>query len=90
MVLRIEQGIRCGICYTGYRQAKADVPKDVEEKCDNFCYEVKRHLPIDKNQKVIGIMKDESRREIRKNFLCYIQGCILTRKKTIKKKKKAK
>ena len=36
-----------------------DIANDVEKKYDTSNYTVKRPLPIGKNKKVIGMMKDE-------------------------------
>ena len=36
-----------------------DIANDVEKRFDNSNYEVNRPLPMGKNKKVIGLMKDE-------------------------------
>ena len=36
-----------------------DIANDVEKRCDTSNYEVDRLLPMGKNIKVIGLMKDE-------------------------------
>ena len=46
-----------------------DISDDVECKFDASNYEVKRPLPIGKNKKVIGLMKDELGREIITEFI---------------------
>ena len=46
-----------------------DIANDVECKLDTSNYEVKRPLPIGKNKKVIGLMKDELGGEIITEFI---------------------
>ena len=46
-----------------------DIPDDAECKFDTSNYEVKRPLPIGKNKKVIGLMKDELAGEIITEFI---------------------
>ena len=46
-----------------------DIANDVECKFDTSNYEVKRSLPIGKNKKVIGLMKDELGVEIITEFI---------------------
>ena len=46
-----------------------DISDDVECKFDTSNYEVKRPLPIGKNKKVIGLMKDELGGEIITEFI---------------------
>ena len=46
-----------------------DISDDVECKFDTSNYEVKRPLPIGKNKKVIGLMKDELEGEIITEFI---------------------
>ena len=46
-----------------------DISNDVECKFDTSNYEVKRSLPIGKNEKVIGLMKDELGGEIITEFI---------------------
>ena len=46
-----------------------DISNDVECKFDTSNYEVKRSLPIGKNEKVIGLMKDELGGESLQNLL---------------------
>ena len=46
-----------------------DISSDVECKFDTSNYEVKRPLPIAKNEKVIGLMKDELGGEIITEFI---------------------
>ena len=46
-----------------------DISDDVDNRFDTSNYEVKRPLPIGKNKKVIGLMKDELGGEIIKRFI---------------------
>ena len=46
-----------------------DISDDVDNRFDTSNYEVKRPLPIGKNKKVIGLMKDELRGEIITEFI---------------------
>ena len=46
-----------------------DIAKDVETRFDTSGYELNRPLPIGKNKKVIGLMKDESGGKIMKEFI---------------------
>ena len=46
-----------------------DISNDVDNKFDTSNYEVKRPLPIGKNKKVIGLMKDELGGEIIMEFI---------------------
>ena len=46
-----------------------DISDDVDIRFDTSNYEVKRRLPIGKNKKVIGLMKDELGREIITDFI---------------------
>ena len=46
-----------------------DISDDVDKRFDTSNYEVKRPLPIGKNKKVIGLMKDELRGEIITEFI---------------------
>ena len=52
-----------------------DITSDVENKFDTSNYEVNRPLPMGKNKKVIGLMKDELRGKI-------ITECVTLRPKT--------
>ena len=45
-----------------------DISDDVDNRFDTSNYEVKRPLPIGKNKKIIGLMKDELRGEIITEF----------------------
>ena len=45
-----------------------DIANDVDKRFDTSNYEVDRPLPIGKNKKVIGLMKDELREKIMKEF----------------------
>ena len=45
------------------------ISDDVDNRFDTSNYEVKRTLPIGKNKKVIGLMKDELGREIITEFI---------------------
>ena len=46
-----------------------DISEDVDNRFDTSNYEVKRPLPIGKNKKVIGLMKDELGGEIITEFI---------------------
>ena len=46
-----------------------DIFDDVDNRFDNSNYEVKRSLPVRKNKKVIGLMKDELGGEIIMEFI---------------------
>ena len=46
-----------------------DISDDVDNRFDTSNYEVKRPLPIGKNKKVIGLMKDELGEEIITEFI---------------------
>ena len=46
-----------------------DVPNDVEKNYDTSNYTVERALPIGKNKKVIGLMKDELEGKIMEKFV---------------------
>ena len=46
-----------------------DISDDVDNRSDTSNYEVKRPLPMGKNKKVIGLMKDELGGEIIQNLL---------------------
>ena len=46
-----------------------DIADDAEKKYDTSNYTVERPLPMDKNKKVIGMMKDELGRKIMKEFI---------------------
>ena len=46
-----------------------DISEDVDNRFDTSNYEVKRPLPIGKNKKVIGLMKDELGGEIITDFI---------------------
>ena len=46
-----------------------DIANDVECKFDTSNYEVNRPLPIGKNKKVIGLMKDELGERLLRNLL---------------------
>ena len=45
-----------------------DIVDHVEKRFDTSRYEVNRSLPIGKNEKVIGLMKDELEKKITKNI----------------------
>ena len=47
-----------------------DIAEDVETRFDTSGYEPDRPLPIGKNKKVIGLMKDELGGKIMKEFIC--------------------
>ena len=46
-----------------------DIADDVEKRFDTSNYEINRQLPIGKNKKVIGLMKDELGRKIMTEFV---------------------
>ena len=46
-----------------------DIANDVEKRFDTLNYEVNRPLPIGKNKKVIGLMKDELNNKIITEFI---------------------
>ena len=46
-----------------------DIADDVEKRFDTSNYEINRPLPIGKNKKVIGLMKDESGGKIMTEFV---------------------
>ena len=48
---------------------QTDVAKDVETRFDTSKYKLDRTLPKEKNEKVIGLMKDELVRKIMKDFV---------------------
>ena len=55
-----------------------DIANDVEEKYDTSNYNCKRPLPIGKNKKVIGLMKDELGGKIMKEFIGLKPKCHAT------------
>ena len=46
-----------------------DIAEDVEKRFDNFNFEIDKPLPIGKNKKVIGLMKDKLGGQIIKKFV---------------------
>ena len=46
-----------------------DIAEDIEKRFDTSIYEVGRPLPMGKNRKVIGLMKNELGRQIMKKFV---------------------
>ena len=46
-----------------------DIPEDVEKRFDTSPFEIDRSLPIGKNKKLIGLMKDELGGQIMKKFV---------------------
>ena len=52
-----------------------DIADEVEKKYDTSNYTVKRPLPMGKNKKVIGIMKDELGGKIMKEFIGLTPKC---------------
>ena len=67
-----------------------DIFDDVDNRFDTSNYEVKRPLPIEKNKKVIGLMKDELGGEIITEFIALRPKtyCYLTDNDKIDKKAK--
>ena len=55
-----------------------DITNDVEEKYDTSNYNCKRPLPIGKNKKVIGLMKDKLDGKIMKEFIGLKPKCYAT------------
>ena len=54
-----------------------DIANDVEKNYDTSNYTVERPLPINKNKKVIGLMKDELGGKIMDEFFGLIPKCYL-------------
>ena len=54
-----------------------DIAEDVEKRFDTSNIEIDRPLPIRKNKKVIGLMKDESGGQIMKKFKDYVQKPVV-------------
>ena len=54
-----------------------DIAEDVEKRFDTSNFEIDRPLPIRKNKKVIGLMKDESGGQIMEKFMDYVQKPII-------------
>ena len=52
-----------------------DIADDVEKKYDTSNYTVERPLPMGKNKKVIGLMKDEFGGKIMKEFIGLRPNC---------------
>ena len=67
-----------------------DIANDVEKKYDTSNYTVERPLPMGKNKKVIGLMKDELGRKIMREFIGLRPKCYsyLTDDGNIDKKSK--
>ena len=59
------------IIYIKTKDFYKDIADDVECKFDPSKYEVDRPLPTGKNKKVIGLMKDELRGKIIKEFVAF-------------------
>ena len=60
------------ICFIMHIQTEnfyKDIADDIEKKYDTSNYTVERPLPMGKNKKVIGMMKDELGGKIMKEFL---------------------
>ena len=55
-----------------------DIANDVEEKYDTSKYACERPLPMGKNKKVIGLMKDELAGKIMKTFIGIKPKCYAT------------
>ena len=65
-----------------------DIADDVEKKYDTSNYTVERPLPMGKNKKVIGMMKDELGGKIMKEFIGLRPKCYLTDDGNVDKKAK--
>ena len=59
-----------------------DIADDAETRFDTSGYVPDRPLPVGKNKKVIGLMKDELGGEIMKEFVSLCQRCIVTELET--------
>ena len=46
-----------------------DIEEDVEKRFDTSNFEIDRPLPVGKNKKVVGLMKDELGGKIMKKFV---------------------
>ena len=46
-----------------------DISEDDEKRCDTLNYEVHRPLPMEKNKKAVGLMKDELGGQIMKKYV---------------------
>ena len=57
------------IVYIKTNDIYKDIAEDVATRFDTSNYELERPLPKGKNQKVIGLMKDEIRRKILTKFI---------------------
>ena len=47
------------VVYIKTEEIYKDIAEDVETRFDTSNYELYRPLPVEKNEKVIGLMKDE-------------------------------
>ena len=56
-----------------------DIAEDVETRFDTSGYEPDRPLPIGKNKRVIGLMKDELGGKIMKEFIGLRPKCTATK-----------
>ena len=63
-----------------------DIAEDVETRFDTSGYVPGRPLPIEKNKKVIGLMKDELGGEIMKEFISLRPKCIVIELKNLNPK----
>ena len=63
-----------------------DIAEDVETRFDTSGYVPGRPLPIEKNKKVIGLMKDELGGKIMKEFISLRLKCIVIELKNLNPK----
>ena len=85
--MKTKYGVRVKLCYMDTdsfimniktEDFYKDIANDVEEKYDTSKYNCKRPLPIGKDKKVIGLMKDELGVKIMKNFIGLKPKCYAT------------
>ena len=72
--MKPKYGDNVKLCYMDIMHIKTedfykDIANDIEKRFDTSDYEVNRPLPIGKNTKVIGLMKDELGRNIMTEFV---------------------
>ena len=51
------------------RNNNKNIAKNIEKRFNTLNYEIDRPLPMEKNKKIIGIMKDELGRQFMKKFV---------------------